>query len=65
MLFLDLRKPHMIYVFIEVLKKVFVQVCNSQGCGMVVAKAVFLLTQQVVFDNIIITSSVRYLFKNF
>ena len=55
----------MIYVFIEVLKKVFVQVCNSQGCGMVVAKAVFLLTQQVVFDNIIITSSVQYLFKNF
>jgi len=54
----------MIQVFIEVLEKVFVQVCNSQGCGMVVAKTVFLLTQQVVFGKII-KSSVQYLFKYF
>jgi len=64
MLFLDLKKTHMIQVFIEVLEKVFVQVCNSQGCGMVVAKTVFLLTQQVVFGKII-KSSVQYLFKYF
>jgi len=32
---------------------------------MVVAKTVLLLTEQVVFDKIIVKSYVQYLFKNF
>jgi len=59
MLFLDLRKPHMIEVFIEVMKKIFVQSCNSQGCGMFVAKTVFLLTQQLAFGKIIVEVVMR------
>jgi len=51
--------------FIEVLKKVFVQICNNQGCGMVFVKTVLLLTQQVVFGKIIVKSSVQQLSKIF
>jgi len=63
MLLLDLRKPPMTKVFIEVLRKIFVKACNSQGCGMVIAKTVLLLTQQVVFGKIIVQSCVQYCFK--
>jgi len=47
------------------MKKVFVQVCNSQGFGMVVAKTELLLTQQVVFGEVIVKSYVQYLLKIF
>jgi len=60
-----MKTAYDISFFIEVLKKVCVQVCNSQGCGMVVAKTVLLLTQQFVFGKIIVRFSVQYLFKNF
>ena len=52
-------------VFIEVSENVFVQVCNSQGCGMVIAKTVFLLTQQVVFDAIIVQSCAQHFWNIF
>jgi len=32
---------------------VFAQVCNIQGCGMIFVQNVLLLTQQVVFGEII------------
>jgi len=41
------------------MKKVFIQVCNNQGCGTVVAKTVLLLTQQVAFGKIIVKSYVQ------
>jgi len=47
------------------MKKVFVQACDSQGCGMVVAKAVLLLTQQVAFGKIIVKSYVAVPFQRF
>ena len=43
------------------MEKVFVQVCNSQECGMIIAKTILLLTKKVVFDEITIRLSGNYI----
>ena len=53
---IDLRQSHKIQVSIEVLERVFIQVCHSQRCGMFIAQTILLLTQQVVFGKIIVQS---------